>query len=162
MKPALLLTVFFLLTGLLVNAQQKLDPKGMNYVLNPKPSSVIYHDTLYSGSKQFAPLFERTGDPELMIYLKKHKSNKVTGLITNIASAIITVVGIDKVSNSDSKGFGWALIGAGFCGSLASGYLQLMSQKNLVEAVRLFNQKYNHASLGIGIDKGKAGLVYNF
>lgn len=162
MKPAFLFTVFFLLTGLFVRAQQKLDPKGMNYVLYPKPSTVIYHDTLYSGSKQFAPLFERTGDPELMKYLKKHKSNKVAGRIMNIAAAVITVIGIDKVSKSDSKGFGWALIGTGFCGSLASGYLLVMSQKNLVEAVRLFNQKHNHASLGIGIDKGKAGLVYNF
>lgn len=152
-----------LISGILsVQAQQKLDPKGMNYVLNPKPSSVIYHDSLYSGSKQFGPLFERTGNPELMIYLKKHKSNKVAGIVVNIASAIITVIGIDKVSNSDSKGLGWGLIGAGFCGSLASGYLQLMSQRNLVEAVHLFNQKYNHASLGIGIDNTRAGLVYHF
>jgi hypothetical protein len=163
MKGIFFLTTFFLLLGYFSNAQQRLEPRAMNYVNNAKPKSIIYHDTLYSGSKQFEQLFYRTADMELIRLVKKHQSNKITGQILGFAGTIATIIGINRVtSGSTEKGLGWALIGGGFAATLTGGYLTLMGQKNLIMAITLFNQRYHQAALGIGVSQNTAGLVYKF
>ncbi|MEN9685588.1 MAG: hypothetical protein RLZZ28_1374 [Bacteroidota bacterium] len=145
------------------NAQQKLNPGQMNYLTAPKTNNIIYHDTVFTGSKQFKQLFFRTKDPELMYYFDKHQSNKIAGQILGIAGTVATIFGISRVTASGSdKGYGWALLGGGFAVTLTGSYLTLMAQRNLLTAITLFNQKNQRAAIGIGVSKQSAGLVYQF
>ena len=161
MKKTVLLFVC-LLAGFFVMAQQKLDPKGMTYVVAAKPNSIIYHDTLYSGSKQFKNLLYRTRNMDLVFLYEKHQSNKITGQVIGVAGALATIIGIGRLSSADQKGLGWALLGGGFAATLTGAYLAVMGQKNLQMAVSLFNQKYSRAAIGIGVSDRSAGLVYKF
>lgn len=162
MKGSVLL--FFLAAlSVSVKAQQRIPPGEMAYFLNPKPNTIIYHDTIYTGRKQFAGLFYRTQNPTLIRLLEKHQSNKVSGQIIGIIGTIATIAGIRQLGASDgNKGTGWALIGGGFVSTLAGGYLTVMGQRNLSMAVALFNKQYHKASLGIGLANQQAGLVYQF
>jgi len=163
MKGIVLLTGIFLMIGLSSNAQQRMDPKGMSYLIAPKPNTIIFHDTAYSGKKQFEYLFYRTHDEELIHLIEKHQSNKVAGQVLGLVGGIAVIVGINQLSaSSPNKGLGWGLIGGGFVSTLAGGYLTVMGQRNLMTAVTLFNQRYHLASLGIGVSHNQAGLVYNF
>ena len=163
MKQLFLVGLFFFLKILATNAQQKIDKEGMNYVIALKPNSIFYHDTLYSGSKQFEGLFYRTRDNQLIRLVKKHQSNKIAGQILAITGSIATIFGISRVTSSGSdKGYGWALLGGGFAINITGGYLTLMGQRNLQMAVTLFNKKYHQAALGVGISNYSAGLVYKF
>ena len=163
MKQLFLVGLFFFFKILATNAQQKLDKAAMNYVIAPKPNSIFYHDTLYSGSKQFEELFYRTKDTELIRLVERHQSNKIAGQIFGIAGTFATIFGISKVTSSGSdKGYGWALLGGGFAINITGGYLTLMGQRNLQMAVTLFNKKYHQAALGVGISNYSAGLVYKF
>ncbi|MFW2476437.1 MAG: hypothetical protein ACN4EP_05960 [Sediminibacterium sp.] len=156
----------FLLAVLLVqglSAQQRITPGQMHYIINPKPNSIIYRDTLYRGSKEFMQLFYRNNDTQLMELYRKHQSNKISGQVLGIVGSFALIIGIGRVSSDNKdKGVGWALIGGGFVSTLTSGYLLVQSQRNLNTAVTLFNQRYNKASLGIGISQQQAGFVYNF
>ena len=144
-------------------AQQKLDPGGMNYISNPKPNSIIYHDTLFRGSAQFRDLFYRSGDFLVIDLYQKHQSNKIAGQILGITGAIATIFGVSMVSSSgNDKGTGWALLGGGFAASITGGYLTVMGQRNLQMAVALFNSKKNRAALGIGMGNKQTGLVVKF
>lgn len=135
----------------------------MHYIINPKPNSIIYRDTLYRGSKEFMQLFYRNNDTQLMELYRKHQSNKISGQVLGIVGSFALIIGIGRVSSdTKDKGVGWALIGGGFVSTLTSGYLLVQSQRNLNTAVTLFNQRYNKASLGIGISQQQAGFVYNF
>ncbi len=135
----------------------------MHYIINPKPNSIIYRDTLYRGSKEFMQLFYRNNDTQLMELYRKHQSNKISGQVLGIVGSFALIIGIGRVSSDNKdKGVGWALIGGGFVSTLTSGYLLVQSQRNLNTAVTLFNQRYNKASLGIGISQQQAGFVYNF
>lgn len=135
----------------------------MHYIINPKPNSIIYRDTLYRGSKEFMQLFYRNNDTQLMELYRKHQSNKISGQVLGIVGSFTLIIGIGRVSSDNKdKGVGWALIGGGFVSTLTSGYLLVQSQRNLNTAVTLFNQRYNKASLGIGISQQQAGFVYNF
>jgi hypothetical protein len=158
--------LFFLcLMSSFITAQQPLNRGGaMTYLVGPKPNNIIYHDTVFRGSKEFKHLFFRTGDAELLKLYDKHQANKVTGQILNFTGAIAIIVGISRMSGADKNtGLGWALIGGGFVSSAVSSYFTLTSQKNLVTAVVLFNKRYNsRASLGIGVGQQSTGLVYNF
>ncbi len=158
--------LFFLMlvtgTFLTTHAQQKMEP-GMNYIFNPKPNSILYHDTLFRGSKQFQQLFYRHGDIRLIQYYDKHQSNKIAGQVLGVAGSIATIFGISMVSSTgNDKGAGWALIGGGFAATLTGGYLTLMSQRNLQMAVTLFNAQNHRAALGIGLADKKTGLVLRF
>jgi hypothetical protein len=144
------------------NAQQKLDPKGMNYVLGAKTNTIVFHDTVFSGRKQFEELFYRTHDQELIQLLNKHQTNKITGHVLAFAGMVSVFVGIGQLSSSTNKSTGWILIGSGFGATLAGSYFLLMGQRNLTSAVTLFNQRSSRASLGIGVGDKKLGLVYNF
>ena len=149
--------------GTFVNAQRRIDPKEMNYVISSKPNNIIYHDTLYSGKKQFEGLFYRTRDPQLIQLLEKHQSNKVAGQLLGFVGTIATIAGIKRLSGDNAdKGAGWALIGGGLATTIAGGYFSLMGQRNLQMAVTLFNKKYHQAAIGIGFSEKNAGLVYNF
>ncbi len=144
-------------------AQQKMDPRGMNYIYNPKPNSILYHDTLFRGSSQFQQLFYRQGNPALIRLYEKHQSNKIAGQVLGVAGSIATLFGISMVSSgSQNKGAGWALIGGGFAVTLTGGYLTIMGQQNLQMAVALFNQQNRGTALGIGIGDKQTGLVYRF
>lgn len=162
MKRIYLLLGILLTGGLQVSAQYRLEKKGMTYVVAPKPNTIIYHDSVFSGSSQFTHLFYRTRDQQLIRLVEKHQSNKIAGQVLGVTGTIATLIGISKLSNSDNKGLGWALLGGGFGATLTGGYLILMGQRNLQMAVTLFNQKQNQASLGIGVTNRAAGLVYQF
>ncbi len=145
------------------HAQQRIDPKGMNYLAPLEPNTIIYHDTVFTGVRQFKPLFYRMNDPQLEIFFKKHQSNKVIGQILSFIGTVTTAVGIAELSDDHtSKGVAWTLIGGGFAVNLTGGYMMLMGRRNLATAVVLFNQRYSQASLGIGLSGNQAGLVYKF
>ncbi len=162
MMKRILIMVLLITGGYSVSfAQQKLDPRGMNYIYNPKPNSIIYHDTLFSGSKQFQQLFYRYGDMRLIDLYNRHQSNKIAGQVLGLAGAIASVFGVSMVTSSgNNKGAGWAVLGAGFAASLTGGYLTLMSQQKLNMAVVLFNSQ-NHRA-GIGVANKQTGIVFNF
>lgn len=161
MKRKYILLLLVVLGALPSSAQQRLDPKSMNYVVSPKPNSIIYHDTLFSGSKQFSALFYRTHDQQLIRLLEKHQANKVSGQVLGLIGTIGTIVGIGQLSGNN-KGLAWGLIGGGFAMTLTGGYLTLMGQRNLQMAVIVFNKRHNQASLGLGVANRSAGLVYQF
>jgi hypothetical protein len=143
------------------DGQQRMDPKGMTYLLAGKPNVIIYHDSIFNGVKEFRSLFYRYNDIELINYVERHQSNKITGQVLGIVGSVATIIGAGQLS-SDKKGLAWGLIGGGFLTSITGGYLILMGQKNLITAVTLFNRRYRLASLGIGVSGGAAGLVYKF
>jgi hypothetical protein len=146
-----------------VTAQQKIDRTNMTYLIGVKPNNIVYHDTLYSGSKQFRSLFYRTNDPELILYYDRHQSNKIAGQVLSITGTIATIVGIGMVTSGNSdKGTGWIVLGTGFATTLTGGYLIFKGQQNLMNAVVLFNHKYNRPSVGIGVGDRQAGLVLKF
>jgi hypothetical protein len=163
MKAILFFIPAFLVISFNAQAQQRLNPKEMSYLIMPKPNTIIFHDTVYSGKKQFESLFYRTHDEQLIRLLEKHQSNKVAGQVLGLAGTIAIIIGVGEVSGTPSnKSLGWSLIGGGFAATLTGGYLAVMGQKNLITAVTLFNQKYHLASLGIGVSQSSAGLVYKF
>lgn len=143
-------------------AQQPVNTKGMTYILLPKPNNIIYHDTVYTGVRQFSSLFYRTRNPELIALLDRHQSNKIAGQVCSFAGTIATIIGVSYLSSADQKGLGWGLIGGGFAATLTGGYLLLQGQRNLQMAVSLFNQKNTRVSLGLGTGVHTAGLVYQF
>jgi hypothetical protein len=144
------------------DAQQTIDRNNMTYLIGVKPNNIIYHDTLYSGSKQFMPLFYRTRDPELMLYYKRHQSNKIAGQVLGITGSIATIIGVGMVGSGNNKEAGWIILGSGFVTALTGGYLIFKGQQNLMNAVVLFNHKYNRPSVGIGVGDRQAGLVLKF
>lgn len=163
MKGFFLMLLFAGTTCFSANAQQKIEQGKMNYFVNPKPNTIIYHDTIFTGKKQFEHLFYRTQNSELIRLLEKHQSNKVAGQILGIVGSVATILGIKKLTSGDAdKGSGWVLLGGGFATTLTGGYLTFMGQKNLLMVVTLFNQQNNRAALGIGIADNRAGLVYKF
>jgi len=151
---------FLLMAGVSSHAQQKMDPGGMNYFMNPKPNTIIYHDTIFTGKKQFEQLFYRNGDINLIRLMEKHQSNKVAGQALGFIGGIAMIIGVRKLTSSDAnKNAGWAALGGGLAMTLTGGYLTLMGQKNLQMAVILFNQQNHRASLGIGVADKQMGLV---
>lgn len=135
----------------------------MNLVIAPKPNMIIYNDTVYKGINQFRELFLRMHNPELDYYCGRHQSNKIAGQALGLIGTIATIFGVSAVTSSGSnKGGGWALIGSGFAATLTGGYLTMASQRNLLTAVKLFNQQHHGASLSIGFSGEVAGLVYKF
>lgn len=142
------------------DAQRKLQRNGMTYLIAAKPNVIIYHDSVFNGVKEFRTLFYRNRDIELISYVDRHQSNKITGQVLGVIGTLSTIIGISTLS--DNKTAGWILIGGGFATTITSGYLLLMGQRNLATAVTLFNQRYGTASLGIGVGKATAGLVYKF
>ena len=151
----------FALIGILVNAQQKFNPKEMNYLIGPKPNNIIYHDSVFRGSNEFKHLFYRTGDAELLKLYSKHQTNKIVGQSLSFVGAISILVGINNLSG-DTKSFGWGMIGGGLLTSIAGGYFTLSGQRNLKMAIAIFNKQYNTTSVGVGVGDRSVGLVYKF
>ena len=163
MRIAVTLAIVFCMISSFSSAQQRLDPKGMNYVLGPKTNTIIFHDTVFSGKKQFEALFYRTHDQQLIELLNKHQVNKIVGHGLAFAGMFSVFFGISRLSpNSTDKSAGWIMIGSGFAATLAGSYFLLMGQRNLAMAVTLFNQRSSRASLGIGVADKRVGLAYNF
>jgi hypothetical protein len=163
MKRLLLLTIMLISISVSTKAQQRIPRGEMSYLMATKQNSIIYRDTLYSGSQQFKYLFYRTRDETLIRFYEKHQSNKLIGSALGAAGAIAIFTGVSKLSNSSSsKGEAWAWLGGGVAGLLSGGYLIFMGQQNLQAAVTLFNQRYGHTSLNLGMGDKQAGLVLKF
>lgn len=163
MKGIFFLTTILWAVSFSSVAQQRIEPGIMNYIAAPKPNNIIYHDTLFKGSPQFAQLFYRSGNPEIIYFYEKHRSNKIIGQVMGITGTLATIFGISIISSSGSnKGTGWALLGGGFVATLTGGYLTFMGQRNLQMAVTLFNKQNHKAALGIGVAEKNAGLVFKF
>ncbi|MDP1842750.1 MAG: hypothetical protein Q8K64_04960 [Sediminibacterium sp.] len=141
-------------------AQQKLNAKGMSYVLGIKPNNLIFNDSIFRGSNEFKHLFFRTGNTQLIQLYDRHQSNKIAGQIAGLVGVVSMIAGINELSSN--KGLGWGLIGGGLVASATGGYFNLCSQKNLLMAVNIFNQQYNRTAIGIGVGNQSAGLVYKF
>ncbi|NCT93705.1 MAG: hypothetical protein GXC72_04730 [Chitinophagaceae bacterium] len=144
------------------DAQVRLEPGKMAYLGNIKPNNIIYRDTLYRGSKEFMALFYRTRDPQLIYLYQRHQSQKITGQVLGIAGSVAMIIGIGRIGSTNQKTLGWILTGGGFASLMTGGYLTVESQKSLLQAVTLFNQKHNKASLGIGVSPATLGFVYRF
>jgi hypothetical protein len=144
-------------------SQQLIENKKMNYIINAKPNNILYHDTLYKGSNEYKDLFYRTGDEQLKKLYRMHQTNKVVGGVMSFVGALATGFGVAyATSGSGNKSSGWITAGSGFLTTLAGGVLTFAGQRNLLQAVQLYNEKYNKPSVGIGISSNKAGLVLNF
>ncbi|NCI49944.1 hypothetical protein GWC95_08425 [Sediminibacterium roseum] len=150
----------FVFLAMSAGAQRKLEPGGMTYLVAAKPNVIIYHDSVFNGVKEFRSLFYRHRDVELITYLERHQSNKITGQVLGFIGTLSTIIGVGTLSNN--KTAGWIMIGGGFASTITSGYLLMMGQRNLATAVTLFNRRYRTASLGIGVGGNTAGLVYKF
>lgn len=161
MKKIVLVVFAYLLISAGLRAQQRILPGGMNYLFGMKPNNMLYHDTLYRGSREFGPLFQRTNDHEILHLYHKHQSNKIAGSLLSLAGTVVTVIGIGNISG-DNKGNAWLVSGAGFAAALTGGYLIFRGQQHLQSAVDLFNSRYNRASLSLGAGDRQAGLVLKF
>ena len=144
-------------------SQQAVDSKKMNYIIMSKPNNIFYHDSLFRGSSQYKDLFYRTNDQQLINLFQKHQSNKVVGGVLSFIGAFATGFGVAyATSNNGNKTSGWIIAGSGFAATLVGGVLTFSGQRNLQQAVELFNAKYNKATVGIGVSPTNAGLVLNF
>lgn len=158
-----LLVLIFLISAKTLLAQERVDHQKMNYLFNPKQNAVLYNDTLYKGSNQFAQLFYRTRDIDLINLYQRHQSNKVWGNIFGTVGALATGFGVAYATSSgNNKTAGWITLGSGLACTIFGTYLIQAGQKNMLMAVQLFNQKYNKNAVGIGISGNSAGLVVNF
>lgn len=165
MKYCLLLLVLAVyLISQPLSAQQRIDPSKMNYLINPKPNAIIYHDTLYKGSAQYMHLFYRTRNVEIIHFYQKHQSNKIWGNIAGVVGTIATASGIIIASGNRTADHTAGLVtaGSGLACTIFGGYLMMAGQQNLAMAIDLFNNQYNKAAIGIGISSNRAGLVINF
>ena len=163
MKGIIFLIVILAAISFSSDAQQRVEPKAMNYLIGPKPNNIIYRDTIYKGSAQFRQLFYRADNPELIYFYQKHQSNKIVGQFIGLAGTLATIFGVSMVSSSRTdKGTGWALLGGGFAATLTGGYFTVMGQRNLQKAVNLFNQQHNTTAFGIVVSGSQAGFVFKF
>ena len=147
-----------------VKAQQAIDSKKMNYIINLRPNNILYHDTLYRGAAAYKDLFYRTGDNELMVLYQKHQSNKIIGGIASVVGAFTTGFGVAYATSNNNtyKSSGWIVAGSGFVCTIVGGYLTLVSQQSMMKAVNLFNSKYNKATVSVGFTANGGGIALNF
>jgi hypothetical protein len=163
MNKWILFACFGLLTAGKLSAQQKMNPRLMNYLPNLKPNTIVYRDTVYSGYQAFRGLFQRTGDKEMMQYLQRHQTQKILGQVLGLTGSFVLVFGVGELTRSGGNTtVGWILAGTGFASAITGGYLAMSAQRNLQMAVTLFNDKYRATALGIGTGYHQAGLVYQF
>jgi hypothetical protein len=143
--------------------QQRIDNSQISYFNTLKPNTLVYHDTLYNGSRQFKALFLRTDDQEMIHLYKKHQANKVWGNIVGTVGglAIGFGVGFAVDRNNNNQAAGWYIAGGGFLALLTSGHLILSSQQKLYRAIDLFNKKYSmpKTTTGLGVTENGVGLV---
>ena len=149
-----------------VSAQQKLDTGRMNYIYTDHPYCILYHDTLYSGSKEFRKLFYRTGDLQLINLYKQHQRNKIWGNIVTDIGTLSMLWGIVAISDSKSdasqRTIRWVATIGGLGCDIVGSILIMNGQRSLASAVHLFNTKNQKASVGIGVGYEAAGLVVNW
>lgn len=161
MKKIILIVFTVLTVSVGLHAQQRVMPGGMNYLFGMKPNNVLYHDTLYRGTREFAPLLQRTNDPEILRLYHKHQAKKIAGNLLGLAGTVATIIGLGNISG-DNKGNAWLIGGTGFAAALTGGYLIFKGQQHLQSAVDIFNSRYNRASLSLGAGDRQAGLVLKF
>ena len=144
-------------------AQQPYNPKQMVFVPTNKPNTIIYNDTIYTGSKQFKTLFLRTGDKDLNQLYHQHQSNKIVGGIIGTLGSLAMIIGVSQAtSSSDNKTGGWIAAGGGLVATITGGYLVLISQQKIALATALFNKRYTKTTASIGFTDNGVGLVVKF
>jgi len=139
---------------------QGFNPRKMTYFNTTKPNTIIYNDTLYSGSKQFKALFLRTDDKELIRLYHKHQSNKVWGNIIGTTGAVAIGFGVGLTGNN--KTAGWITAGAGFVTLVSGAWLITCGQRDLLYATQLFNARYTKTTIRAGFTGNGVALVANF
>jgi len=144
-------------------AQQRMVPGQANYILNARTNSVLFRDTLYSGSRQFRELFLRTNDPLLIKWYRKHQLLKILGEFSVVTGSLAISTGIGLATGTGStRNSGWIVAGSGLAMVINGGILLYSGQKALAGTLLLFNNKYVHASLDIGMSDNGVGLALNF
>lgn len=144
-------------------AQQPYNPKQMVFVPTNKPNTIIYNDTIYTGSKQFKTLFLRTGDKDLNQLYQQHQSNKIAGGIIGTLGSLAMIIGVSQAtSTSTNKTAGWIAAGGGFVATITGGYLVLIGQQKIAIATALFNKHYTKTTAGIGFTGNSVGLAVKF
>lgn len=165
-----LLLVWMICFAMNVSAQQKIDPSKMNYIISPKPNTILYNDTVYRGSNQFKPLFYRTHDNLLIYHYEKHQSNKVWGNVLGVAGMVATISGVVSLTGQHDANTArnttaaWVTTGSGLLCSIFGGYLLLEGQKHLFIAVQLFNQRNTKTKLNarVGMSVNGPAMTLNF
>jgi hypothetical protein len=160
--------MFFI--GMNVSAQQKIDPYKMNYIVSPKPNTILYNDTVYRGTNQFKVLFYRTHDNLLIYHYEKHQSNKIWGNVLGTAGMISTLTGVLALSSQhNSTGAknttgAWVATGSGLLCTIFGGYLLMEGQKHLFLAVDVFNQRYakTKVTAKVGMSVNGPAMILNF
>ena len=153
-----------------VSAQQKVDPSKMNYIVSPKPNTILYNDTVYRGSNQFKPLFYRTHDNVLIYHYEKHQSNKVWGNVLGVAGMVATITGVVSLTGTQDPNThkntttAWVTTGSGLLCSILGGYLLMEGQKHLFIAVQLFNQNNGKTKVNasVGMSVNGPAMTLNF
>jgi len=162
---AILFFAFLLCKTNHTKAQQKMD-SGMNYIYTNHPYCILYHDTMYSGSKEFRKLFYRTGDLQLINLYKQHQRNKIWGNIVTDLGTVSLIWGIVAMSDTKSpasqRSIRWIATVGGLGCDIVGGILMMNGQSSLASAVHLFNTKHQKASVNIGLGYEAAGLVVNW
>ena len=150
----------------MLHAQQKMESKNMNYIYTSHPYCILYHDTLFSGSKEFRKLFYRTGNHPIIDLYKLHQSCKVWGNGLTFVGTLATIWGIAKVSdrsiNSSERSLAWVGILGGLGCDIGGEILILNGQKALATAVHLFNLRSSKTSVNLGVGNKEAGVVLNW
>ena len=147
-------------------AQQKLESGNMNYIYTSHPYCILYHDTLFSGSKQFRKLFYLTRNEPIINLYKLHQSCKVWGNGLAFVGTLATLWGVVKMSDrnisSSERSLAWAGIIGGLGCDIGGTALIMNGHKALATAVHLFNLKHSKTALNMGIGDKEAGLVVNW
>jgi len=157
-----------LLGGILVSlannlsAQQKVLPNQMNFIVTPKPNSIIYNDTIYNGSRAFRALFLRTNDLQIIEAYKFHQIDKIWGNVLSTTGSIALSLGVVYASSyhpNISRNTGWIMASSGMIAAITGGYLLNRANTDLLIATYLFNKKQAKQKTAIGISNNGVSVV---
>jgi len=159
------------ITGLIcccstLHAQQKVASGKMSYIYTSHPYCILYHDTLFSGSKEFRKLFYLTGNAPIINLYKLHQSCKIWGNGMTYIGTLATLWGVVKVSDksitSSERSLAWVSILGGVGCDIGGTVLITNGQRALAAAVHLFNVKNSKTTINLGVGNKEAGLVINW
>ena len=160
-KNIFLLGSIFVLFIAKTSAQQKLLQGQMNFISTPKPNSIIYHDSIYNGSRAFRSLFLQTKDAQIIEAYKFHQTDKIWGSILSTTGSIALSLGVVYASSyhpNISRGTGWIMAGSGMFAAITGGFLLNRAHSDLLIATYLFNKKKSKPT-AIGISNNGLSVV---
>ena len=162
----LIVFISFIFCCNIVYAQQKVDHDKMNYIYTSHPYCILYHDTLFSGSKEFRKLFYLTRNEPIINLYRLHQSCKVWGNGLTFVGTLATLWGVIKVSDksisSSERSFAWVSIIGGVGCDIGGTALIMNGHKALATAVHLFNLNNKKTAINLGVGNKEAGLVMNW